>query len=290
MGIEVEVAADVHAEVGEGPYWDEASRTLMFVDIPPARVHRLDPADGSVNTIEVGQTVGAIIARASGGWIVAARDGIAELGATGELSWLASIEADVTSNRMNDAKCDPAGRLWAGTMGFGSEPAVGALYRIDTDLRWEQVISDVTISNGLGWSPDGSKMYYIDSPTRQIDVLDYDVATGAATARRRLVSCEDVEGVPDGMAVDAEGHLWVAFFGGGVVRRYDPAGGLVTEIALPAAQITSCAFGGDGLDELYITSAARGLSATDLAEQPHAGAVFRCDPGVRGPLPVPFGG
>lgn len=151
------------------------------------------------------------------------------------------------------------------------------------------MISEVTIWNGLGWSPDGSRTYYIDSPTRRVDVLDYDVATGAATGRRPLVSCEDVDGVPDGMAVDAEGHLWVAFFGGGVVRRYDPEGGLVTEVALPAAQITSCAFGGDGLDELYITSAARGLSATDFAE-PHAGAVFRCDPGVRGPLHVPFGG
>ena len=133
-------------------------------------------------------------------------------------------------------------------------------------------------------------MYYIDSPTKAVDVLDYDVATGAATNRRHLISIDDVDGVPDGMAVDAQGHLWVAFFGGGVVRRYDPDGGLDTEIALPASQITSCAFGGDALDELYITSAARGLSATELAEQPHAGAVFRCRPGVSGPRPVPFAG
>ena len=290
MGIEVEVAADIHAEVGEGPYWDEGSRTLLFVDIPPGRVHRLDPADGDVTTIEVGQAVGAVIPRASGGLVVAARDGIAELGPAGELSWLAPIEADRSSNRMNDAKCDPAGRLWAGTMAFEAEPGAGALYRIETDHSWEQVIDGVTISNGLGWSPDGSTMYYIDSPTKGVDLLDYDLATGAATGRRRVISCDDVDGVPDGMAVDAEGHLWVAFFGGGVVRRYDPDGGLVTEITLPAAQITSCAFGGEELDELYITSAARGLSATELAEQPHAGAVFRCRPGVRGPLPVPFAG
>ena len=290
MGIEVEVAADIHADVGEGPYWDEGSQTLLFVDIPPGRVHRLDPADGGVTTIEVGQAVGAVIPRASGGLVVAARDGIAELGSAGELSWLAPIEADRSTNRMNDAKCDPAGRLWAGTMAFEAEPGAGALYRIDADRSWQQVIGGVTISNGLGWSPDGSTMYYIDSPTRGVDLLDYDPATGAATGRRRLISCDDVEGIPDGMAVDAEGHLWVAFFGGGVVRRYDPEGGLVTEVALPAAQITSCAFGGEDLDELYITSAARGLSATELAEQPHAGAVFRCRPGVRGPLPVPFAG
>jgi sugar lactone lactonase YvrE len=157
-----------------------------------------------------------------------------------------------------------------------------SLYRIDADLSVTTLFAGVGISNGLGWSPDATSMYYIDSPTRRIDVIDYDLATGAVEHRRPLIEVGADEGLPDGMTVDADGCLWVAFWGGSCVRRYDPGGHLMRDVELPVSLVTSCTFGGKDLDQLFITTASMGLNDSERVAQPLAGAVFRIDPGTRG--------
>jgi sugar lactone lactonase YvrE len=288
---DLRVVADVHADVGEGPCWDAAKRVVRFVDISPGLVYRYDPSDGSVDSRALGQEVSAVIPRTQGGLVVAMRDGIAFVDERdGTLDLVAPIELENPGNRMNDAKCDPAGRLWAGTMAFDFAPGAAALYRIAPDLSFVKVLEGVTISNGLGWSPDGDVMYYVDSGKYSVDAFDYDGANGEIANRRELIRFAPEDGMPDGMAVDADGHLWIAFFHAAAVRRYTPQGRLDRQIRLPVALVTSVTFGGDDLRDLYITSAAYELSAEQLAEQPHAGATFVCRPGVEGQPTVPFAG
>jgi len=280
---DIEVVLDAHAHVGEGPTWDAEAYKLIWIDIVGNIVHRYNPTTGEDESIDVGQPVGAAAPRAAGGIVLALRDGFGILDiASGDVQMIAHTEADNPGNRMNDGACDSAGRFWAGTMSFDVEPGAGALYRLDTDHRVTKVLGCVTISNGLGWSLDDAKMYYIDSPTQGVDVFDYDPSSGQVENRRRLIDIPEQVGLPDGMMVDAEGFLWVALFGGGAVHRYSAEGRLDRVIDLPASQITKCVFGGEDLSDLYITSAAYKLSKKELEDQPHAGALFRCRPGPRG--------
>jgi sugar lactone lactonase YvrE len=191
--------------------------------------------------------------------------------------------------RLNDCRCDPAGRLWAGTMSRERRPGTAALYRLGPG-GLERAIGGTTISNGLGWSPDGRSMYFIDSPTQRIDVLDYDVATGRAADRRPLVTIPEEDGLPDGLTVDAEGGIWVALFGGGAVRRYAPDGGLDAHVALPASHPTCPAFGGDDLRTLFVTTSRHRLTPAERAAQPLAGAVLGLRPGPAGRPGTPFAG
>lgn len=284
---DVVVAVDGRASLGEGPLWDAMSRTLLWVDINGKRVHRYDPGTGRDSSFGVGQPVGAVALRSAGGLVLALRDGFATLDRDGgDLTWVARTEEADSSTRMNDGACDGMGRFWAGTMAFDSAPGRGSLYRLDADHSVQKVLEGVTISNGIVWSLDDTKMYYIDTPTQGVDVLDYDAASGAIGDRRRVIDIEPEAGRPDGMTMDSEGCLWVALYGGAAVRRYSVTGELLEVVELPATQVTSCAFGGSGLGDLYITSAAQELSADELGKQPHAGALFRCRPGVAG-LPSP---
>ena len=270
------------ATLGEGPVWDARDQALYWLDIPQSRVHRMD-ADGSFASWDVGQPVGAMVPRASGGMVVAVRDGFMALDlVSGELAMLAAVEQDRPENRMNDGACDRAGRFYAGTMADDERPAAGALYRLDPDLRVTTLLTGVGISNGIGWSPDERLMYYVDSHAHQVDVFDYDPATGAIDGRRRFAAVGQGDVVPDGLTVDADGGVWVAVWGGSAVLRHDPGGQLREALELPAAQVTSCTFGGPELDRLYITT----------ADGPgeHAGALFACEPGVTGQPSHPFRG
>jgi sugar lactone lactonase YvrE len=167
---------------------------------------------------------------------------------------------------------------------------LGSLYRLDANRGLTRVLTGVTISNGLGWSPDGRTMYYIDSATHRIDAFDFEPETGSVSGRRRLVELPEGWGLPDGMTVDEEGFLWVAFWGGSAVRRIAPDGQVALVVELPVSLVTSCAFGGDDLADLYVTSARTELSGTQLRQQPHAGALFRIRPDVRGLPDHPFAG
>jgi sugar lactone lactonase YvrE len=286
---DVEVILEPRARVGEGPTWDERSNTLVWVDIMGHSVHIYDPVTGHDRSVDVGQPVGAAVLREGGGLALALRDGFGLLDAElDNLRMVASVEADVPTNRMNDGKCDAAGRFWAGTMPFEDVPGAGALYRMDATYQVRRMLTGVNLSNGLDWSADNQTMFYVDSTTHGIDTFDFDLDRGLLGERRRLISIPPEVGLPDGMTVDAEGGIWVALHGAGKVHRYLPDGSLDRVIRVPTPMVTCPAFGGIDLGDLYITSMTYGMSAREMEEQPLAGALFRCRPGVKGKLPNRF--
>jgi sugar lactone lactonase YvrE len=280
--LEAVLRVDAHAELGEGPSWDPATGDLLWVDILGRRVHRFDVAQGSPRSgLVTDGDVGAVVPRRNGGLVLALPGAFAllEPGASAPATTIL-VEADRPETRMNDGKCDQVGRFWAGTMAYAGTPSVGALYRLDPDLSVTMMLDSVTCSNGLGWSPDGRTMYYIDTGTRGVDAFAFDPATGAIANRQRVIDIPADLGEPDGMSVDIEGGVWVALWGGGAVRRYLPNGTLDRIVELPCQLVTSCAFAGEGLDELFITTASVGLTSEELHAQPTAGGLFSCRPGV----------
>ncbi|MGQ9917465.1 MAG: SMP-30/gluconolactonase/LRE family protein [Bryobacteraceae bacterium] len=279
----VELVLDVRCGLGEGPVWDEREQRLYWVDILAGRVHRWRPGTGQVETMETGEPVGAAALRKDGGLVLALQSGFAVAETfSGALERRASFEGAGPDVRMNDGKCDAAGRFWAGTMAMDLRAGAGALYRLDPDGRVARVLDGVTISNGMDWTADGRRMYYIDSPRKTIDVFDFDLATGTVTNRRAAVVIEEGAGIPDGMTLDAEGRIWVALWGGGAVRCYSAEGRLLEVIEVPASQTTSCCFGGEDFGVLYITSARDGLDEERLEREPMAGGVFGVRCGAKG--------
>ncbi|WP_371597804.1 SMP-30/gluconolactonase/LRE family protein [Streptomyces sp. NBC_00564] len=251
----VEVAVREYATLGEGPTWDTAAQRLIWVDILGSRIHTYDPVTGRRTVMVTEQHVGAAKPRTDGGLVVNLRDGVGIYDFTG-FRWL---HRDVVPGRRgNDAAVAPDGSLWTGTMRYDEARGGGTLSRIAPDGTAATVLDDVAVSNGTGWSPDGRLMYYIDSPTRSIDVFDVD-ADQLPVNRRQFASVD--EGFPDGLTVDADGCVWVALWDGGAVRRYTPDGELDRVIELPVLRPTACAFGGADLTDLYITTARTGLEA-----------------------------
>jgi sugar lactone lactonase YvrE len=277
---EVERVLPVQNRLGEGPRWNVEEQALYWVDIENDAFYRFDPGTGEQERCVVGLPVGALGFRAAGGLILATRDGFALWEPeTQALRFLADPEADRPESRFNDGAVDSMGRFWAGTM---SEDPTSSLYRLDPDGRVHQMETGLTTSNGLGWSPDNRTMYLTDTPRQVIYAYDFDAATGAITNRRPFVTTPDGPGWPDGLAVDSEGGVWSARWGGWKVTRYDPAGAVEREIRLPVECPTSCAFGGAGLDELYITTAWTGVDPAQRAAQPWAGDLFRVRVGIKG--------
>ncbi|ULL13208.1 SMP-30/gluconolactonase/LRE family protein [Paenibacillus sp. H1-7] len=288
----LELVLDAKATLGEGPCWDQRSGLLYWVDIKENAVHAYDPHQGTNRTVHLDQMVGAAVARESGGLVLALQHGFHLLDMTTEqLTFLADPEKELPDNRFNDGKCDAAGRFWAGTLSFEEKEPVAALYCLETDGTVRQALDGVIVSNGLGWSPDGRTMYYIDSMTRKVSAFDFEVETGRLSGRRTVVTIPEGGGFPDGMAVDEEGMLWVAQWDGWQVSRWNPSTGeQIGAIRVPAARVTSCAFGGPNNDELYITTARTGISEESLAGQPLAGGLFRVKPGVAGLPTYRYGG
>jgi sugar lactone lactonase YvrE len=289
--VKPELAQDSRAMLGEGPVWDQRSGRLHWVDIRSGLVHRFSPADGTDLVIDVGQPVSAVGLGERGGLVLAIRDGFGLVPAgSGDLEHVIEVEKDLAGNRMNDGRCDPAGRFWAGTMAdrWEDAPAAGALYRLDGAsgasgaLAATKVLDGITVANGIDWTPDGRHMYYVDSPSQQVDVFDFDVDTGTPRNRSAFVTIPAAEGLPDGLVVDADGGVWVALFGAGVLRRYSPSGRVDQEIRLPVTLVTSAAFGGPDLADLYITTARHRLTEQQRERQPQAGSLFWCRPGPVG--------
>ena len=273
----IEVAVRAEAELGEAPTWDHASGTLLWVDVLRSEVHRYDPSRDDDAVLEVPQHVGAAKPRSRGGLVLNLRDGVALVDRDGVKTWLVYWARDGV--RGNDAAVDPAGRLWAGTMRYDEDPG-GWLARVEPSGDAKVVLNEVSVSNGIGWSPDATLMYYVDSAERRIDVFDYDRETGAAANRRPLA--EVPRGLPDGLTVDASGAIWVALWGGAALHRYTPDGALDREIELPVGQPTACSFGGVDFTDLYVTSARVGLGEGASSEL--AGSVLVL-PGVGEGLP-----
>ncbi|GAB2549739.1 SMP-30/gluconolactonase/LRE family protein [Rufibacter soli] len=271
-----EVVGNHECLLGEGPVWDAARHRILWVDIQPGILHYFYPATQEHKVFEIGQKVGAIAVRENGGVVAALQNGFAFLDLENKtLQWVAQVETELPENRMNDGKCDPAGRFWAGTMSLVNKQGMGNLYMLAPDGTVSLKLPGVSVSNGLAWSPDQSTFYFIDTPTRQVVAYDYEPSKGFLFNKRPVVAIPDALGKPDGMTIDAEGMLWVALWEGWGVGRFDPkTGQLLDHLKLPVARVTSCTFGGPALSDLYITSASIGLSAQQTKEQPLAGSLF----------------
>lgn len=276
------VALDAGDQLGESPCWEDASGELLRVDITRGAVHGWAPAREATWTIAFDGDVGAVVPRRGGGHVVAVDHALVACDPDGTRRTIATVEDQLDENRFNDCRCDPQGRLWAGTMSRARTSGSAALYRLVAGGQLERVIAGTTISNGLGWSPAGDRMYFIDSTTQQLDTLDFDPTTGEISGRRALAAIDPADGLPDGLAVDAEGGIWVCLFGGGALRRYSTDGALDAVVPLPVTNPTCPAFGGPDLATLYVTSARHRLTAEQLAREPLAGALLELDPGVRG--------
>lgn len=279
------VAVHNQAILGEGPVWDQRTQQLIWVDIIGESIHFYDPVANQDRALPVGQPVGSVALRRAGGLVAATSGGISLLAPDGRLDPLVQIAFDMGRLRMNDGKCDRLGRYWTGTMALDHVTPASCLYMVDVDLSVTTMLEGIVVSNGLGWSPDNGKLYYNDTIARQVEVFDFDLADGRIRNRRHLIDFSEGPGVPDGMAVDAEGCLWIAAWGGWCVLRYRPDGTLDGMVELPVAKVTSCCFGGKHLSELYITTSRYELSEADLGRQPLAGSLFRFEPGVKG-LPI----
>ncbi|MDD5200255.1 MAG: SMP-30/gluconolactonase/LRE family protein [Terrimicrobiaceae bacterium] len=277
--------------LGESPLWEEREQVLYWVDIDRGEIHRFDPATGGDKMFPLGGKVTSIARRLSGGLVATLRKNFATFDpATGRSEILDAVEADLPENRFNDGKCDRQGRYWAGTM---NEVHVGrpdaGLYRFDGAGRVTKMIPDVTISNGTGWSPDGRTMYYTDTLRYAVFAYDFDPVTGGIENRRVFYEVDPAaNGLPDGLTVDAEGHVWSALVNYGRILRFDPHGRLERVVTFPATRGTCCTFGGPGYGDLYITTARECLTAEQIAAQPIAGSLFHCAPGVAGLPETPF--
>ncbi|MFT3851331.1 MAG: SMP-30/gluconolactonase/LRE family protein [Ilumatobacteraceae bacterium] len=286
----VEIVLDGAALLGEGPSWSASDGRLLWVDIERHELHRLDPGAGSDDCYDLGARVSFALATDGEDIVVGLPTGVSRF-ADGTLDPepLVPIERERTGSRLNDGKCDSIGRIWAGTISQDLRPGQGSLYRIDSELRAERLLTGLSVSNGLGWSPCGRWFYLIDSPTFGVEVHDVD-DDGSLRNRRRLIDIDPAAGKPDGMTVDADGRLWIALWGSGTVQSFRPDGTPDIAVAVPTSNVTSCTFGGDALDTLYVTSARLRLTDAQLHDQPHAGAVFAINAGVVGLPTTPFSG
>ncbi len=268
-----------NAVLGEGPIWDVTSAKLWWVDIYGNKVYRFDPTSENKQEWTVPANPGTVVPRGDGGAILALRSGLATLDAQGHLTLLNVTHEHGADFSFNDGKCDARGRLWVGTQDDTPNTFLAHLYCWD-GVTLQRKLDRIGLSNGIGWSRDGATMYYIDSLTQRLDTCDFDLEHGALSNRRPAVHFPKEMGIPDGLAVDSEGMIWVGMWGGSRVQRCDPATGrLLEHISLPVSQVTACAFGGPDLKDLYITSAAFEI---DLKKEPRAGHVFHCRPGVAG--------
>lgn len=280
------LACDCRCELAEGPVWHD--HALYWVDIVRGDLYRLADGTGVPVRRHAGGLLGAAAPAGGPHWILAKDDGFSLFHwETGETRHWHDPEAHLPENRFNDGKCDPQGRFWAGTMHLrGEMNAGGALHVFDRSLVSRTVLGGVSLSNGLGWSPDGRFFYHIDTHTRRIEAFAFDGESGTLSGRRTLHEVPEGQGWPDGMTVDARGNLWVALWGGGAVICVDPETGKeIARVRTPVSQPSSCTFGGEDLETLFITSAWQDLTPGQRAAEPLAGSIFQVKPGVRG-LPV----
>ena len=281
---EVEHLLKLGNEVGEGPLWSSENQTIYWVDIPKHLIYRYALENENLEVFDVGLPVGALALRESGGIVAATKPGFAFWDFVSEdLVFLVDPEEDKPETRFNDAAVDRCGRFWAGTMS-DSDPhgSHGSLYRLDPDGSVARMDTGFTVSNGIGWSPDDKIMYFTDTMRSVIYAYDFDIAAGTLENRRSFVTVPDGEGFPDGLTVDSEGFVWSAIALGYKINRYDPDGILEREIQVPTAFVSSCTFGGPGMDDLYITTGWEPLNDDEKVSQPFAGDLFKVSTGIKG--------
>lgn len=281
--------------IGEGICWDDKDNMLYWIDLLDNKIFAYNSEKSTIKIININQNTGCIRVREQGGLVAGLQNGIFFVDIeSGELTPVTNPESDKPGNRFNDGTCDCMGRFWAGTMskaldsGAGDLTPMGSLYCMDSDYNITKKIDKVTISNGIGYSPDNATMYYIDSPSREVVAFDFDKSTGEISNKKTVVKVPEEVGMPDGMTVDADGMLWVAMWCGGAVVKYDPeSGNMLEKIEIPAKSVTAMVFGGKDMDEMFITTA---KLDTDLNRYPDAGGVFRVKMDVKGQLTYKFKG
>jgi sugar lactone lactonase YvrE len=271
----IETVVDHRCILGEGPVWDHRQNRLLWVDIIEGHIHQFIPSTNVFTTFVVGEMIGAV-ALSEQRLIAATESGFSFIDLENEVvESIIDPEEHMAGNRFNDGKCDPAGRFLAGTLPLKEDHPGGSLYTLHPNLSVEKKIDNVSISNGMAWSVDHTTFYFIDSPTLQVVSYSYDVETGALSNRKVIIKMDASEGFPDGMTIDTDGMLWIAHWGGWKVARWNPfTGKKLVQINMPVSQVTSCTFGGENFDDLYITSASIRLTKEQLEKEPLAGSLF----------------
>ena len=267
--------------LAEGPHWDPRTGLVSWVDIPNGELWASAVSTSAIpeRIYHVNDSLGVAVPHLDGGWVCGV-GGSVQLIVDGHVQ--ARVELESEGARLNDGKVDPAGRFWVGSKGHNNEPGRGHLYRLGLDGSADEVLDGLTISNGLGWSPDQRTMYLTDSAVGNIYSFDFDVETGALDNQQVFVHLEPDEGFPDGLCVDAEGAIWTALWAGSAVRRYSPNGEHIGTVEVAASHVTSCTFVGAALNSLVITSAKDELPEEVLAAEPHAGSIFVTEVDVTG--------
>lgn len=288
--IDADLVYKAEATTGEGSIWHSDRNTVFWVDIEGQTLYEYLPDKQDCKTWKFDRMVSTVVPETDSTVVVSLQDEIVKVNLNnGSLTSVAPIPDQEGKVRCNDGKCDPAGRLWIGTMGFGAPEGAGALYSVALDGSVTTRLEKVTISNGIVWSADRKYMYYNDTPTGKVARYRYDEKTGEILFDGIAVTIPAGTGSPDGMAIDCNDHLWVAQWGGFGVYCYNPhTGELLAKVEVPAPNVASCAFGGKDMDTLYITTARAGLTDEQLKEYPLSGSLFVCKPGVSGPAPYKF--
>lgn len=265
--------------LGEGPIWDAHRKELLWVDIEQKQLNFLTPHLGDSSSHLMPERIGAaapIFSNEDGMYCVALQNGMHYYNRVSNgLTFICNPENHLPQNRFNDGKYDSKGRYWVGTMHLEAKINAGSLYKINSDGKPHKMLKNLTIANGLGWSPDNKYMYFIDTLTSTITCYDFDETNGEISHPNPIITVPEVDGYPDGMCVDTKGMLWVAHWGGAMVTQWDPTTGRqLQKIEIPCPHVTSCCIGGENMDILYITTARYGLSDVQLEEFPHSGSVF----------------
>ena len=279
-----ELAYEIPAALGEGALWNYKTQQLYWVDIEGFTFNIYDPSNSTNVAIKTPSRAGTVVPYTEDKIIVALQDGIHSLNIqTGTTQLITDMAADLEGSRLNDGKCDPSGRLWVGSMHFNQIEGAANLFMINKDSSYVKKKEQVTISNGIVWSKDKQTMYYIDTPSLEIKAYDYDNANGEISNERIAVKIPKELGSPDGMTIDGEDKLWVGMWGGNAVLRFDPESGeVIAKVAVPAKNVTACAFGGKDLDTLYITTSSLGMTDEEQEKYPLAGSIFKVVPGAKG--------
>ena len=282
--LKAKMEIQAECKLGEGPVWHPLQERLYWVDILNCRIYSYQPTTGQIFFFDTGKPVGALAPMDEVNMLIALQGQIAVLDTqSGTIRGFTKIEEDIVSNRCNDGKCDPKGRFWIGTMNFNAVAERGALYCLTKDNRLTKVLDKLTISNGMDWCPRRNKMYFIDSFDRVVKAYDFDAVSGEITNGKIIIEANDDQECPDGMCMDSEGMLWIAFWGGMRVGKYHPdTGEHLLDVTVPALNVSSCTFGGENLTTLYITTARKDLSDEQLKQYPLSGSVFSCNTRTKG--------
>lgn len=288
--LQAELEFNRPATLAECPVWDERRNLLFWVDILSGVIFQYDPDQKKQVLFDIGEHIGSFALREEDGAVLALKSGFAFYSfQSNRIERIETPESHLANNRFNDGKCDPAGRFWSGTLSYEVKENAGSLYTLQSNLNVEAKLQNLTIPNGMAWDLKKEIFYFIDSPDRTIYKFDYNNETGQIENRSALYTFASTQALPDGMTIDADGHLWVALYNGFKVVRIDTERKEISfEVKLPVPQVTSCTFGGKDLNELFITTAREHMTLEEIEKAPLSGCIFKANIPFKGLPTVRF--